>query len=150
MNSPLVVNKFFLVVAIAIFTFGFTPTIYAAQQTRIDFLLRFFDLNERAFAYHRHCLSRAERINPKFLKTFEFVADELFEEAQKNEPNTKPEYIKTKIIERRYNIQYGLDHAHIQHGCHTQDIEIAKAHYEEFSRYNIQEIRDFIDKEANN
>ena len=125
---------------------AFCPLAYAAPQKRIDFLLYFFDMNESAFAYHRHCLSRTEDINETFLRTLEFVADELFAEAKKEEPKTNPEYIKTKILERRYNIQYRLDHANMKEGCYSEASEIAKEHYQEFSNHNKSEIRKFIDE----
>ncbi|MAI62918.1 MAG: hypothetical protein CBB87_10640 [Micavibrio sp. TMED27] len=125
----------------------FQPTIAnAAPQKRIEFLLYFFDINESAFAYHRHCLSQTEELNTTFLQTLEFVADELFDEAKKNEPKTKPEYIKTKILERRYNIQYRLDHANMKDGCYSQASLKAKEHYQEFSNYNTSQIRKFIDE----
>lgn len=97
---------------------AFCPLAHAAPQKRMDFLLYFFDMNEAAFAYHRHCLSRSGGINETFLRTLEFVADELFTEAKKEDPKTNPEYIKTKILERRYNIQYKLDHANMKEGCY--------------------------------
>lgn len=122
----------------------------AAPQKRIEFLLYFFDMNESAFAYHRHCLNRTEKINTTFLKTLEFVADELFETARENTPRENPEHIKTKILERRYNIQYRLDHANIKEGCYTQASLMAKEHYQEFSNYDISEIRKFIDEQTGN
>ena len=92
----------------------FCSVAHASQNKKYDFLLRFFDFNEAAFAYHRHCLSVSDAINPKFLRTLELVADALFDEMQKEHPRMKPEYIKAKILERRYNIQYKLDHANIK------------------------------------
>ena len=105
-------------------------------------------MNESAFAYHRHCLSRTDGINETFLRTLEFVADELFAEAKKNEPKANPEYIKTKILERRYNIQYRLDHANMKEGCYSQASITAKEHYQEFSNYNTSQIRKFIDEQT--
>ena len=125
------------------------PTIAnAAPQKRIEFLLYFFDMNESAFAYHRHCLSQTEELNATFLRTLEFVADELFDEAKKNDPKMNPEHIKTKILERRYNIQYRLDHANMKDGCYSQASMTAKEHYQEFSNYNTSQIRKFIDEQT--
>ena len=107
--------------------------------------MRFYDLNETAFAYHRHCLSSQGVINERFLKTLEVVADELFFEAQKNDPAMSPEHIKTKILERRYKIQYKLDHVNMNEGCYSQDSLLAKEHYEEFSNYQKPAILKFID-----
>ena len=59
-----------------------------------------------------------------------------------------PEQIKAKILERRYHIQYRLDHAHMKEGCYSPSAESAKAHYEEFSRYNTKEISRFIDEKT--
>lgn len=125
---------------------AFCPFAHAVPQKRIDFLLYFFDMNESAFAYHRHCLSRTEDINETFLRTLEFVADELFAEAKKNEPKIDPEYIKTKILERRYNIQYRLDHANINEGCYSKASITAKEHYQEFSHYKLPAIHKFIEE----
>ena len=107
-----------LILILVIFFYPAATNAFSNQK--FDFLLRFFDMNEAAFAYHRHCLSQTESINATFLKTFEMVADELFAEARKNEPNIDPKYIKAKILERRYNAQYKLDHANIREGCHSQ------------------------------
>jgi len=126
----------------------FSPFANAAPKKRIDFLLYFFDMNEMAFAYHRHCLSRSDNINETFLRTLELVADELFAEAKKNEPKTDPEYIKTKILERRYNLQYRLDNANIKEGCYSQASIAAKKHYQEFNNYKKSEIRKFIDEQT--
>lgn len=125
------------------------PTIAGADpQKRIDFLQYFFDMNESAFAYHRHCLSQTEELNSTFLRTLEFVVDELFDEAKRDDPDIDPEYIKTKILERRYNIQYRLDHANIKEGCYSQASMTAKEHYQEFSNYNTSQIRKFIDEKT--
>lgn len=127
----------------------FCPSANAGSSQKFEFLLRFFDLNEAAFAYHRHCVStKQETINQTFLKTLEYVADELFAEAKKDEPRMDPEYIKTKILERRSNLQYRLDLENMKNGCRTPETEMAKAHYEEFSRYNRREISRFIDKKT--
>jgi len=125
----------------------FCPFVHAAPQKRTDFLLYFFDMNESAFAYHRHCLSQAEGINETFLRTLEFVADELFAEVKKSEPKIDPEYIKTKILERRYNIQYRLDHINIKEGCYSKAAMIAREQYQEFSNHKKSEILKFIDEQ---
>jgi hypothetical protein len=125
---------------------AFCPAAHASPNKKFDFLLRFFDLNEAAFAYHRHCVSSSEQLNPKFLKTMEFVADELYTQAEKNNPTIKPEHIKGKILERRYKLQYSLDSENIKSGCGSGDSNLAKAHYVEFSRYDIPDIRLFIDE----
>lgn len=126
---------------------AFCPSASASSSQKFEFLLRFFDLNEAAFAYHRHCLSRSENINETFLEMLEYVADELFAEAKKDDPGMDTEYIKTKILERRYNLQYRLDHENMKNGCYTPATEMAKAHYEEFSHYNSQKISAFIQKQ---
>ena len=50
---------FFLIVASS-------PLANAAPKKRIDLLLYFFDMNEAAFAYHRHCLSTKKNLNEIF------------------------------------------------------------------------------------
>ncbi len=127
---------------------AFCPPAYADNDTKLRFLVHFFDLNESAYAYHRHCLSPNEQLNETFLKTLTFVADELLDETVKNSPQKHPEYIKNKILERRSNIQYKLDNAHVKLGCNSPAIEEAKVHYEEFSRYSTSEISDFIDEQT--
>lgn len=121
----------------------------AAPNRKVDFLLHFFDMNEMAFAYHRHCLSPEQGINEVFLTTLNYVANELFAEAQRDQPNTDPKYIQTKILERRYNLQYRLDNQSIKNGCNTAQTEMAKAHYEEFSHYSVREVQKFIDENTN-
>lgn len=127
---------------------AFSPVANAAPNKKFDFLIRFFDLNEAAFAYQRHCLGRSEEIDQTFLKAMEFVADELFSEGIKNSPNVKPEYIKAKILERRYNIQYQLDNANIKEGCMSANSQLAQSHYKEFSRFNTAQVKQFIDEQT--
>lgn len=108
--------------------------------------MRFYDMNEGAFAYHRHCLGSTGAINPTFLKMFEFVADEFLTESIKDNPNMKPEKIQSKILERRYKIQYGLDRANMRDGCSSMASMRSKDHYQNFSNYTLSEIRAFIDE----
>jgi hypothetical protein len=122
---------------------AFSPVSSAAPNRKLDFLLRFFDMNEAAFAYHRHCLSD-EEINRTFLSTMDFVADELFDEGVKTNPSVKPDEIKTKILERRYALQYKLDNAHMKKGCQSKDSRMGQAHYNEFSHFDRAQIGDFI------
>ncbi len=122
--------------------------IAGATDKKFNFLLRFFDLNEAAFAYHRHCLSAGEDINSKFLSTRKFAADELLAESIKENPDIKPEQIQTKILERRYKLQYKLDNANMKEGCLSKDSELAKAHYIEFSRFNRVQIEKFITQQT--
>lgn len=125
-------------------SFASSPT----DSKKFDFLLHFFDLNEAAFAYHRHCLAPQDQLNDAFLTTLRFVADELYAETMKNSPKISTEYLKDKILERRHAIQYNLDNTNIDQGCNTAATAEAKAHYEEFSRYNNKEIGHFIDEQT--
>lgn len=133
---------------IFILSLSFCPVAKAEPRKKIDVLMSYFDMNEAAFAYHRHCLSRSGNINETFLRTLEFVADELFAEAVKNMPGTDPEYIKTKILERRYNLQYRLDQANIKEGCNSHPSIIAKQHYQELSNVKKSDVRKFIDEQT--
>lgn len=123
----------------------FPTTTHAAPETKFSFLMRFYDLNEEAFAYHRHCLSKKGAINSTFLSTLEFVADELFAVSIEYNPKMEPDHIKAKILERRYKIQYGLDRANMNEGCYSKPSLRAKEHYKEFSNYDEVAIRKFID-----
>lgn len=116
----------------------------AASSPRVQYLLHLFDLNEAAFAYHRHCIGQSEKLNSKFLRGMEVVADELYEAVLEDEPKMSTEFIKSRIIERRYSIQYRYDQAHIQYGCVATQYAKAREHYEEFSNLNISEIRKII------
>jgi hypothetical protein len=113
-------------------------------------LFRFFDYNEAAFAYKRHCLPSSEPINSKFQKTMDFVANELLHEGEKDNPNFKPEYVKKIIMERRDTMQYDLDIMSMKEGCASESAKTAKEHYEEFSKYDISEIRKFIEEQTSN
>jgi hypothetical protein len=115
---------------------------------KFAFLLHFFDQNEAAFAYHRHCLSQGTPLDETFLITLRFVADELFAETIKNSPKVSKEYLMNKILERRHAIQYNLDNTNIDQGCNTTATAEAKAHYEEFSRYSKKDITLFIDEQT--
>lgn len=110
--------------------------------------MRLFDLNEAAFAYHRHCLSTSQNISPQFMEVLDFVANELFAEARNESPGLDPRYIRSKILERRYRIQYKLDSDHIKEGCHSAATDMAQSHYEAFSNYSRQDIEGFIERET--
>lgn len=123
-------------------------TVNAAPRSKVYFLLRFFDMNEEGFAYHRHCVSTTEAINAKFLKTLEVVANELFAESKKENPKTSPKHIKNQILSRRDKIQYNLDLANMKDGCYSQASLRAKEHYQEFSHYNKAAILKFINEKT--
>lgn len=74
------------VIYAAAFIIIFSPSANASSNNKLAKLLYFFDMNEMAFAYHRHCLSTSGEISPAFLKTLDFVANELFAEAKKSSP----------------------------------------------------------------
>lgn len=125
---------------------AFSPVVAnAALPTRFDFLISLFDLNEAGFAYHRHCLGANKPINAQFSNTLEFIEGELLIEALKNNPKASPASIKTKISERRYNLQYKLDSANIKKGCHSPASLQAREHYQNFSTYKKSKIRTIID-----
>ncbi len=113
---------------------------------KLSFLVGFFDLNERAFAYHKHCLPDIA-INQTFLKTLEIVADELFSETLKDDPGFKPNYVKKNILRRRYEIQSELNKNYDQNGCFTEEAAEAKRHYEEYSKYTEDQIRELIQEQ---
>jgi hypothetical protein len=73
-----------------------------------------------------------------------------FTEAIRDNPGIKPEQIKAKILERRYNLQYRLDNANMKEGCSSKDSQLAKTHYVEFSRFDNGEIIRFIDEKTRN
>ncbi len=139
-------------VALLLLTSSCTATPNPAQKEvntpRLDFLFRFFDYNEAAFAYKRHCLPTSEPINKKFQSTMDFVANELLREGERDNPNFKPEYVKNIIMERRNRLQYDLDTMSMKEGCASESAQTARAHYEEFSKYDLPEIRKFIDEQT--
>ncbi|MGB4107028.1 MAG: hypothetical protein WBK55_04460 [Alphaproteobacteria bacterium] len=134
-------------VLIAAFT---GPVAAALPDKKMNFLIRFFDMNEAAFAYHRHCVGPKPVIDRSFVKTMKLVADELLAKAIVDNPQAKPEEIKSTIMERRYDLQYKLDTASMQDGCNSRDALIAKAHYEEFSRFDVNQINLFIEEQTSN
>lgn len=121
----------------------FCPAAAHANTPKFNFLLRFFDLNEAAFAYQRHCLGNTS-MDPTFLHTLEFVADALFDVAKEEDPKASDAYLKSEIMDRRDKLQYALDLANMKDGCGTPDSKLAEAHYREFSRYTIADIDHFI------
>jgi hypothetical protein len=136
---------FLLIVA---FCIAPVPGANAAPSYKFGFLLRFFDFNEAAFAYHRHCLGRTEPINRNFVKAMDMVAADLYEEGVRNNPDLKPEQISSKILERKYNLQYKLDNTNMKEGCLSKDSEAAKTHYRDISRYSEAEIISLIDQKT--
>ena len=86
--------------------------------------------------------------NKQLMSTFDFVADEFPDEAIKTTPHMAPEDIVQKILGRRFNIQYNLDHTNMKEMCNTQATEMAKAHYEKFNLYKRSEIRKFIKEQT--
>jgi len=67
------------------------------------------DLNERAFAYHKHCLNDTEPMNEVFLENFEQVANMLLDESMNMFRQQRPEDIVRQILERRASMQNALD-----------------------------------------
>ena len=118
------------------------------NNQKFQFLLYFYDRNEEAFSYQLHCLSHEEGLNEKFLSTLRFVADELLAETIKLSPKKSPEYIRDKIIKRRYNIQHELDRVYVNLGCDSDSLDGIRNHYKEFSRYDQAEISRYIDEQT--
>jgi len=116
----------------------------ASSNKKLDFLTWFFDLNEEAFAYHRHCLGSFRSIDPMFLKTLDVVANELFIEIVKQNPDTSRDFLKSMMLKRRATIQSQLDFVSHQQGCSTREVNQARVHYNEFSQYTEKEILNFI------
>ena len=134
---------------ILILTLAFCPIAQAEPKEKSNFLVNFFDINEAAFAYHRHCLnSENSGINVNFIRTSELVADALFADAVRKAPQADAQHIKAKILERRYNIQYKLDHVHMKEGCHSSSVKAARDHYEKFSKLNINEVKKYIEEQT--
>ena len=120
----------------------------AAPVPKFEFLLRFFDLNEAASAYQRHCGNPGSKVDKTFLDTMKFITDELSAQDIKENPGLETKFIQSKILERRDNLQYRLDSANIKEGCGSKDSAMAKAHYEEFSRFDREQINQFIDAQT--
>lgn len=128
-----------------LFVAAFSSIACADSKRKFDFLLRFYDLNDAAFAYQRHCLSDDGAVSQAFLRTFEFVAEELLAEAKKVNPRLDPISIKDRMQKRQESILYELDFTYMKQGCGTQAAKTASAHYERFSGLSREDVARFID-----
>jgi len=133
-----------LLALLAMMVFCPTTAYAVIPLSRIQFLLHFFDLNEAAYADHRHCVSETEAINDRFMKTVDFITDELLIEVQKEDPRRNEEFLRSRILERRYDLQYKLDLAHMNEGCSSPSSKQAQVHYNDFSRYSSSDVRQII------
>ena len=131
---------------IAAFCISLPPAANAANPNKLDFLLRFFDLNEAALAYHRHCLSQGESVNQNFINAMSRVTDNLYATTASSDPRLTHEQINGKILERRYKLQYQLDNANMKEGCQTKSSRVAEQHYRQLSGYSEADINRFIEQ----
>ncbi len=127
-----------------------SQTATAQSGKKFIFLLDLFDHNEAALAYHRHCLSSLESVDQSFMRTLAFVENALLEQGIKDNPSISSQDIRDQIMERRYNIQYSLDHAHSKDGCGAAHVVLAQKHYEMFSRYDHADIAAYIAGKSDN
>ncbi len=113
------------------------PQKKTAGLKTLNSMLELNDMNERAFAYHYHCLSKSEPMNEQFLKNFEVATNELFDECLKNQ-GMKPEYIVSTITKRREHIQQKLGVYYKTNGCDSPEAMAAKDHYRAFSLFGAK------------
>lgn len=136
------------IVLTILMAFALAPIAHASDSPRLKFLLMFFEMNEAAFAYHRHCLSTGGAIDETFLKSRDLVFQELLQEALADNPTMSPNYVRAKTMERQYNLQYRLDWANKNDGCYSKNAFIAKEHYQKLSNLEQAEILQYIDQQT--
>jgi len=109
---------------------------------QLDALLQLNDLNERAFEYHQHCLSKTAPMNEVFLENFELISNLLFDEALDMWGAT-PEYVVSQILKRREQIQHTLDKIYMTEGCQSSEAKTAQEHYRTFSQLDKEQVKKF-------
>ena len=123
----LIVN-FSLLFLSACSTKPYSHSVNEMDYARLEKLLEFNDLNERAFAYHQHCISKSEQMNPMFSENFEQGANLLLNTSIEVK-GWKPEYAIAQILERREGAQNFLDVHYQENGCYSPEAFTAKKHY---------------------
>jgi hypothetical protein len=98
------------------------------DQTKLDKLLKFNDLNERAFAYHQHCIDKSKQMNPIFSNNFEQVANLLLHKSIET-MGWDSEYATDQILDRREKAQKFLNIHYRENGCYSPEAFKAKEHY---------------------
>lgn len=107
---------------------------------KLDRLAQLNDLNERAYAYHQHCLQKTEPINQKFMENFAFSAN-MLTNALMEIYNWNDEFAINQILQRRRNTQNTLTQHYNTKGCQSNEGQLAQQHYISFSNINQTEIR---------
>ena len=103
------------------------------ETGRLDTLLRQNDLNERGFAYYKHCLSETGPVDAAFMENFQQAAGRLFDECRET-LGWQPAYIVSHVLKRRDNIQRALDRVYMTQGCRSAEARMAEEHYRMLSR----------------
>jgi hypothetical protein len=116
----------------------------AQKEDRFHFLARFFDLNETAFAYHRHCISKDRLPDPVFMENLDYVANALMQEMVSEFPDKKPAQHRANIMGRRYMIQQRLDGFYYENKCDSDHALTSAAHYEQFRAIDSVAVQKFI------
>lgn len=110
------------------------------DDAHFETLLKLNDLNERAFAYHQHCLASSEPMDEDFLKNFEITTNLLFDEGMET-LGWKPEYISAQIIKRRDSLQGALNQYYQEKGCTSLEANAVQDHYSTFGNLNKNQIK---------
>ena len=107
-------------------------------------LLELHDRSERAFMYHHFCLSD-QAINENFMKNFKLTSDLLLDEAI-DKMKMPPQMVVPQILNRRKLFQQQLSNHYHTSGCQSEEAEIAKAHYDAFSKFNEKQVKSLVEK----
>jgi hypothetical protein len=111
-------------------------------------LLKFYDDNERAIAYHRYCVSNREFPPQSFIDNMNVVAVELQKQLRAHHPEKTAAEIERGLIERaRYLQRLNTQIMHDQ-GCFDRWADIARRHYDIVTALDNDLILDFIARRA--
>jgi len=137
-NATCIFLMLFIVIALS----SCTPAReHVPSKENFNVLMKLNDLNERAFAYHKHCLKNTEPMNEVFLANFEQAANMLFDESMNMFRQRRPEDIVRKILERRNSMQNTLDKIYRADGCQSSEAKTAQEHYSTFSQLGKEKVK---------
>lgn len=107
-------------------------------------LLDFFDQNERAIAYHKHCVSAKHMPPIQFLDNANYVTVELQQALKDAYPDKTREEIEQGLLDRAAYLQRKNSQEFYSYGCEERWGQAAKAHYDMMNRIDTEFVKAYI------
>lgn len=117
-----------------------------AKESRFESIVKLYDMNEMALAYHRHCVTRNALPTPKFMNNTKVITAALSGELRKQFPDKTQEEIDQEIFRRSDAIQKRMDRHFLKIGCQSEGLQKARKHYSIFGRMDEETVTSFISK----